>query len=62
MIARDGIFGRDTGLSDLKIKTFVKSGAPEEKLAELHDYVNEHSPIWDTICNPVSITSEIITD
>jgi uncharacterized OsmC-like protein len=49
------------GLSNLSIKTFVKSDAPKEKLDELHNYVNEHSPIWDTICNPVSITSEIVS-
>jgi len=50
------------GLSDMKIKAIVKSDAPPEKLRELHDYVNEHSPIWDTICNPVKIESEIVTD
>jgi len=49
------------GLSDLKIKAIVKSSAPAEKLQELHDYVNTHSPIWDTICNPVKIESEMVT-
>lgn len=48
------------GLSELKIRTFIKSGAPAEKLQELHDYVNQHSPIWDTICNPVKIDSQIV--
>ena len=50
------------GLSDFNIQTHIKSSAPKEKLEELHNYVNEHSPIWDTLCNPVKITSEIITD
>jgi uncharacterized OsmC-like protein len=49
------------GLSDLSIKAIVKSNAPEEKLQELHDHVNNHSPIWDTICNPVQISSSIVT-
>jgi uncharacterized OsmC-like protein len=49
------------GLSDLNIKAIVKSNAPAEKLQELHNYVNEHSPIWDTICNPVKIQSELVT-
>lgn len=49
------------GLSDLNIKTIVKSSAPRQKIQELHDYVNAHSPIWDTICNPVKISSEIVT-
>ena len=48
------------GLSDLSIRTTIKSSAPKEKLRELHDYVNEHSPIWDTISNPVKIKSEIV--
>jgi len=49
------------GLSDLKIKAIIKSDAPPEKLQELHDFVNAHSPIWDTISNPVTIESEMIT-
>ena len=49
------------GLSDFNIKTYIKSSAPKEKLEELHNYVNEHSPIWDTICNPVKIKSQIVT-
>ncbi|MBU1700984.1 MAG: OsmC family protein [Candidatus Eisenbacteria bacterium] len=49
------------GLSELKIKAFIKSDAPAEKLQELHDYVNNHSPIWDTICNPVKIESQVVT-
>ena len=49
------------GLSESGIKARIKSDAPKEKLQELHDYVNEHSPVWDTICNPVKISSEIVT-
>jgi uncharacterized OsmC-like protein len=50
------------GLSEFDIKTFIKSSAPADKIQELHDYVNEHSPIWDTICNPVKIKSQIVTE
>ena len=50
------------GLSNLSIKAFIKSGAAKEELDELHNFVNEHSPIWDTIRNPVSITSQIVCD
>jgi uncharacterized OsmC-like protein len=50
------------GLSDLSVKAFVKSSAPAEKIRELHDFVNEHSPILDTICNPVKIQSQIVTE
>ena len=55
------IGNKRAGLDDLKIKAIVKSNAPAEKLQELHDYVNEHSPIWDTICNPVKVESELVT-
>lgn len=48
------------GLSNINVKALVKSNAPQEKIQELHEYVNDHSPIWDTIRNPVKISSEII--
>ncbi|PQP33599.1 osmotically inducible protein OsmC, partial [Desulfobacteraceae bacterium SEEP-SAG9] len=47
------------GLNDINIKAHIKSSAPEAKLQELHDYVNTHSPIWDTIQNPVKVKSEL---
>jgi uncharacterized OsmC-like protein len=49
------------GLSDIQVKATVKSNAPPDKLRELHDYVNSHSPIWDTIANPVKVTSQLVT-
>ncbi len=48
------------GLSEVAVKTFIKSDAPREKLEELHQYVNAHSPIWDTICRPVTVTSQLV--
>ena len=47
------------GLTDISVKTHIKSDAPDAKLRELHDYVNQHSPIWDTIKNPAKMTSEL---
>ena len=55
------IGGKKPGLGNLSVKAIIKSDAPQAKLDELHDYVNEHSPIMDTICNPVSITSKIVS-
>ncbi len=49
------------GMERIDIQAHIKSGAPAEKLRELHDYVNGHSPIWDTICNPVKISSRVVT-
>lgn len=51
--------GARPGLSGIRIQARIRSDAPAEKLQELHDYVNAHSPILDTICNPVSIESEV---
>jgi len=48
------------GLKDVSVKTHIKSSAPDEKLQELHDYVNTHSPIWDTLSSPISVKSELV--
>ena len=50
------------GLSDISIKTLVRSKAAAAKIKELHDHVNSHSPIWDTISSPVKITSQVVTE
>lgn len=47
------------GLTDISVKTHIKSSASEDKIKQLHDYVNEHSPIWDTLSNPVKVSSEL---
>ncbi len=49
------------GMSDFKIKAHIKSNASDEQLHQLHDYVNAHSPIWDTLRNPVKIESSIVS-
>jgi uncharacterized OsmC-like protein len=48
------------GLNGITVKTHVKSDASAEKLQELHNFVNEHSPIFDTLINPVKISSELV--
>ena len=51
------------GLSKIAVKAKVKAkNAPREKLEELHDYVNQHSPILDTISNPVRVESRFVAD
>ncbi len=49
------------GLTDVRVKALVKSSAPKEKLQELHEFVNAHSPIWDSISRPVRVTSQLAT-
>lgn len=48
------------GLSKISVQARVKANAPAAKLKELHDYVNQHSPIWDTLSNPVKVESRLI--
>lgn len=48
------------GLSKISVKADIKAKASREQLRALHDYVNEHSPIWDTIKNPVRIESKLV--
>ena len=50
------------GLTDISVKTHIKSDAPADKLQELHDYVNRHSPIWDTLCSPVKVYSKLAVE
>jgi uncharacterized OsmC-like protein len=48
------------GLSQITVNANIRANAPREKLQELHDYVTKHSPIWDTIANPVRIDSQLM--
>ena len=48
------------GLSKISVQADIKAKAPRAKLEELHDYVNAHSPIWDTIANPVRVESRLV--
>jgi len=48
------------GLTGVSVKANLKSSnATPEQLQGLHDFVNSHSPIWDTIANPVNVTSQL---
>jgi uncharacterized OsmC-like protein len=49
------------GMPEISVKTFVKSNATPEQLKALHDHVYQHSPIRDTLSNPVKVTSELVT-
>ena len=49
-----------TGFERLEHQDIRQVQCTAEKLQELHDLVNDHSPIWDTICNPVKIESKIV--
>jgi uncharacterized OsmC-like protein len=56
-----GLRNQRPGLSGVKVEAHVKSSAPAAKLRELHDHVTSHSPILDTIANPVRVESKLVT-
>ena len=47
------------GLESVNVRVDVQTSASPEAIRELHDYVNAHSPIWDSLRRPVSVTSEL---
>jgi uncharacterized OsmC-like protein len=47
------------GLESITVNVNVQTSAPAQAVEELHAFVSDHSPIWDTICNPVNITSRL---
>ena len=48
------------GLESIAVQVTVSTEAPAEAVAELHEYVNTHSPVWDTLSSPVQLSSELI--
>jgi len=49
------------GLSKITVRVNIQADAPHSKIKELHDYVNAHSPIWDTLAHPVVVESKLET-
>jgi uncharacterized OsmC-like protein len=47
------------GLTKISVEVNIAANASREKIQELHDYVNAHSPIWDTLANPVRVESRL---
>lgn len=48
------------GLESIAVQVNVTTDAPPEAIAELHEYVNAHSPIWDTLASPVRVSSNLV--
>lgn len=49
------------GYKDVKVRVFLKSGAPPEAIKELHEYTVQSSPFCNTVARKVNLTTEIIT-
>jgi uncharacterized OsmC-like protein len=47
------------GFDAIAVEVTLTTDAPADALAELHDYVNSHSPIWDTLSSPVRLSSKL---
>ena len=48
------------GLESIAVRVNATTAGPADAVAELHDYVNAHSPIWDTLASPVHVSSELV--
>lgn len=47
------------GLPSIDVEVHVTTDAPAEAVAELHEHVNAHSPVWDTLASPVRLSSRL---
>ena len=47
------------GFSNIRITCHIDADAPRENLADLCQHAQDHSPVFDTIANPVSISVEL---
>jgi len=47
------------GFGAIEVEVTLTTDAPAEALAELHDHVNAHSPVWDTLASPVRVSSKL---
>jgi len=57
-----GFFGAGSGkagITNIHVKTKIKSTASAERLQDLHRLVTTHSPVWDTLTSRVNIDSKL---
>jgi uncharacterized OsmC-like protein len=48
------------GLESITVEATLTTDAPAESVAELHEYVNAHSPVWDTLARPLRVSSNLV--
>lgn len=56
----DGFLGKSDvrpGFSNIRSTYYIETDAPEEKVAEFIQFLEEHCPVGDTIENPVNFSS-----
>lgn len=46
-------------VESITVSVHVKTSAPAEAVQQLHDYVNAHSPVWQTLARPVRVASSV---
>lgn len=54
-----GVGSGKSGITNIHVKTKIKSTASAERLQELHRMATTHSPVWDTLTSRVNIDSKI---
>ncbi len=48
-----------SGYSNVRVTCHIEADAPREQIAELCDYAQEHSPVFDIVANPVAVSVEL---
>ena len=47
------------GFTDIRVTCHIDADAPRETLEELCQFSRDHSPVFDTISNPVNVTVQL---
>ena len=48
-----------SGYSDIRVTCNIEADAPRETLAELCQYAQDHSPVFDIVSNPVAVEVQL---
>jgi len=57
-----GIGNCKPGLTDVAVRTTIKSTASRERLEDLHRFVMTHSVVWDTLASRVHVEGKLVSD
>lgn len=54
-----GVGSGKSGITNIHVKTKIKSTSSVDRLQDLHRMVTTHSPVWDTLTSRVTIDSKL---
>jgi len=48
-----------SGYSNVRVTCHIETDASRDQIAELCEYAQEHSPVFDIVANPVAVSVEL---